>query len=132
MKLPRSTARKLASQNSLQHPTSDQITSAKEIFLFCKGKIEGIKFANINLTEIDTSTKVLAGRFSLAKAIPGTRGYYQFVPKSESLIKTTSVSDNNMIWNLLSMVTMPIQRAVQSRTSKFSSIFCANMMLFNG
>ena len=45
--------------------------------------------------EINTSTEVLAGRFSLETTIPGTRGYHQFVPISESLIKMRRVSDNN-------------------------------------
>ena len=49
------TVKKLTSQASLQRPTSDQILSAKEMFLFCKGKIEGIKFAYIPSNEIDTS-----------------------------------------------------------------------------
>ena len=49
------TVKKLTSQASLQRLTSDQILSAKEMFMFCKGKIEGIKFAYIPLNEIDTS-----------------------------------------------------------------------------
>ena len=89
------TVKRLASQASLQRPTSDQILSAKEMFFFCKRKIEGIKFAYIPSNEIDTSRAVLATRFSVAKAIPGIRGYHQFVPVSESLIKMRRVSDNN-------------------------------------
>ena len=58
-------------------------------------KIEGIKFAYIPSNEIDTSRAVLAARFSVAKTIPGTTGYHQFVPISESLIKMRRVSDNN-------------------------------------
>ena len=68
------TLKRLTSQASLQRPTSDQILSAKEMFMFCKGKIEGIKFAYIPSNEIDTSRAELGARFSLAKAIPGTKG----------------------------------------------------------
>ena len=89
------TLNSLTSQASLQRPSSDQILSAKEMFMFCKGKIEGIMFAYTPSNEIDTSRAEQAARFSLAKTIPGTRGYHQFVPVSESLIKMRRASDNN-------------------------------------
>ena len=102
-----STVKRLTSPASLQRPSSDQILSAKEMFLFCKGKIEGIKFAYIPSNEIDTSRAELAARFSLAKTIPGTRGYHQFVPILAKNILGSFDIGNSLLFGLV----LPPQKA---------------------
>ena len=88
-KLPRDgiggTVKRLTARVSLQCPISSQILSNKTVFEFCQDSIHGKYFIYSKLTS----------RFFLARTIPGTRSYHQFVPTSTSSIKMKRVSDDN-------------------------------------
>ena len=90
------TVKRLAARASLQRTTSCHILSAEQMFEFCKESIPGIKFVYVSSTEINTTRTKLDSRFSMAKTIPGTRSYHQYVPESTSTIKMKRISDDDV------------------------------------
>jgi hypothetical protein len=89
------TVKGLTARASLQRTTTRHILSVEQMFDFCKDSILGINFVYIPSAEIDKTRSELESRFSIAKTIPGTRSYHQYVPKSASTIKMKRVSDDD-------------------------------------
>ena len=89
------TVKRVIARTNLQCPISSQILSAKTMFEFCQGSIHRINFIYTSFDEIDVVQSKLTSWFSLARTIPGTRSYHQFVHTSTFSIKMKRVSDDN-------------------------------------
>ena len=85
------TMKRLTARASLQCPISSQILSGKTMFEFCQGSIHQINFIYTSSDEIDVIWSKLTSLFSLARKIPGTWSYHQFVPTSTFSIKMKSI-----------------------------------------
>ena len=89
------TVKRLTARASLQRTSSGHILTAEEMFTFCESSIPGVKFIYIPAVEINTTRNSLQDRFSIARTIPGTRTYHQFIPTSTSTIKMRCLSNDD-------------------------------------
>ena len=88
------TTKCLTAKASLQRPVGNQILTANEMYQFCKDSITGIKFMQITSQQMADVRVYLNERFELAKTIPGTRGFHQYVPLENLTIGCRRVSDD--------------------------------------
>ena len=88
------TVKRLVAKASLQRPMQNQILSVHEMVYFCKADIKGIHFEFLSSSDISILREELKSRFQLARTVPGTRGYHQFVPISIAKIGAKRVSEN--------------------------------------
>ena len=120
----------LTARTSLQCPISSQILSPKTMFEFCQGSIHRINFIYTSSDEIDVIRSKLTSRFSLARTIPGTCSYHQFVPTSTF---STKMKEYQMIMNL-SQNSIFLENILLSKTPvltklKYQNTFFVNMMI---
>jgi hypothetical protein len=85
------TVKRLAARASLQRPYDKQLLSAQEVFTFCKDEIKGIHFIFISQADMEITRTTLEARYTIAKTVPGTRSFHQFVPLSASCIGTKRI-----------------------------------------
>ena len=113
--------KRLTARASLQCPISSQILSVKTIFEFCQDSIHRINFSYTSSDEIDVIWSKLTSRLSMARKIPGTHSYHQFLPTSTSSIKIKSVSDDNEFESELENKSLP--------KLKYQHTFFVSMMI---
>ena len=56
------------------------------MFEFCVEEIKGIDFLFLKNQEISNIRVNMEGRYKRADTVPGTRSFYLFIPKSDSII----------------------------------------------
>lgn len=88
------TVKRLITKESLQRCLDNQILTVDEVFNFCATRIEQIQFTLIRMEVLQDLRLMLSERFSGIKAIPGTRGFHQFIPLSQNEIGTKRVSSD--------------------------------------
>ena len=87
------TIKRLTARASLQRPLREQILSVEQMFEFCKYNLEGIQPIHLSKEEIIFERQQLHHRLGHARTIPGTRGFHQFVPLSNSVIGAKRISE---------------------------------------
>ena len=88
------TVKRLTARASLQRPSQEQILTADDMFAFCQQEIKGIDFKLIRKDDVDETRKKLKSRLELAKTIPGTRSYHQFIPITNHKIGAKRISED--------------------------------------
>ena len=88
------TVKRTATKASLQRPLDQQITTAKEMYLFCENHIKNVAFSYVSDEEMSKVRIFLDERFKLAKSIPGTRSFHQYIPLNKSTISCKRVSNS--------------------------------------
>ena len=91
----RGTVKRLTARANFRRPISSRILSARTMFEFCQCSIHRINFIYTSSDEIDAIRSKLKNWFSLARTIPATWRYHQFVATSTFSIKMKRVSDDN-------------------------------------
>ena len=108
------TVKRLATRASLQQPYDKQLLSA-EVFRFCKEEIKGIEFIFILQADVEITRTSLEPRYTIAKPVPGTRSFHQFIPLSASCIGAKRISmDENYALELSNPVSESIALSVNS------------------
>ena len=97
---------------SLQRSMEDQILNAKLMFEYCDQEILGIEFFYLEKSRVDQTRKNLEERMGLAKTIPGTRGFHQFIPLTQNRIGAKRVSEDKQFALIFSFTTSPADQTL--------------------
>ena len=124
------TVKRLIARASFWSPISSQILSAKTMFEFCQDSIHRINFSYTSCDEIDVIWNKLTSQLSMARKIPGTQSYHQFVPTSTSSIKMKRVShDNEFVSNSIFLENKPLPKTPVLIELKCQHTFFVSMMI---
>ena len=88
--------KRLTARANLQRPISQQILTAKDMFLFCSENINNISFIFITKQEMMSVREGLEDCFALGSTVPGTRSFHYIEPIGpyEIAYKRTSENDS--------------------------------------
>jgi len=81
------TTKREVSKASLQRPSSNQILSIEDMYMFCKSNIKGITYFLVKKEEVFTHIETLQTRFENCLPIKGTRRFHKFHSISENVIR---------------------------------------------
>lgn len=88
------TLKRLTAKASLQRTTNRQILTPLDMFNFCKESIPNVIVFYISQEEVNSSEKMLEGRFSIARTIPGTQKLHRIIPISTNQLIVFSLSQS--------------------------------------
>ena len=106
------TVKRVTAKASLQRSMEDQILNAKLMFEYCDQEILGIEFFYLEKSRVDQTRKNLEERMGLAKTIPGTRGFHQFIPLTQNRIVAKRVSEDKQFALIFSFTTSPADQTL--------------------
>ena len=86
------TLKRLAAKASLQRPLQDQITNARELFLWAEKELKNMNVCYVDADSILEEEKLLTERYSQAIPITGTQKFHAFLPTQKGKLKAKAFS----------------------------------------